>query len=113
MDNNVHLFLVIENVIISYMILSIDDIERLAKLARIKLSNEEKEKFGEQMSSILDYVDQIKEVDTSMVKEKTHLKGLNNAFRNDQVTASCEVKKSIDQFPDKAGNLNKVKAVMD
>ena len=95
------------------MTLNIDDIERLAKLARIKLSTEEKKKFGKQISSILEYVDQIKEVDTSLVKEKTHLKGLKNVFREDRVIKSSDIKKSVDQFPDKAGNLNKVKAVMD
>ena len=95
------------------MTLKLSEIERLAKLARINLTEAEKKKFGKQISSVLDYVEQIKEVDTSKVKEKSHLKDLVNVFREDRVIESCNAKESIDQFPDKAGNLNKVKAVMD
>ena len=95
------------------MALNNKDIERLAKLARINLSTEEKNKFGKQISSILDYVQQIQDVDTSKVKEKSHLKGLGNVFRTDKIEETKDFKKSIDQFPDKAGNLNKVKAVLE
>lgn len=89
------------------------DVEKLAALARIELTPEEKKKFGEQISSILDYVDQIQEVDTSKVKETSHLKGLANAFRKDEKSEYKEIKKIIDQFPEKAGNLNKTKAVLE
>ncbi|XOU94485.1 MAG: Asp-tRNA(Asn)/Glu-tRNA(Gln) amidotransferase subunit GatC [Candidatus Kerfeldbacteria bacterium] len=95
------------------MILKLNEIERLAKLARINLTEAEKKKFGKQISSVLEYVEQIKEVDTSKVKEKSHLKDLDNVFREDKILESTESKNSIEQFPDKAGNLNKVKAVME
>ncbi len=89
------------------------EVEKLASLARIKLTKEEKEKFGKQISSILDYAEQVKEVDTSRVKSASHLPRRNDAFRNDQKTESDKVKEIIKQFPDKSGNLNKVKAVLD
>lgn len=95
------------------MILKQSEIERLAKLARINLTEAEKKKFGKQISSVLDYVEQIKEVDTSKVKEKSHLKDLDTVFRADKIVENNSVKNSIDQFPDKAGNLNKVRAVME
>lgn len=89
------------------------DIEKLAQLARIELTADAKKKFAKQVASILEYVEQIKEVDTSKVKEVSHLPKLRNAFREDKVRPASNVNKSIDQFPDKSGNLNKVKAVLD
>jgi len=89
------------------------DVEKLAALARIELTPEEKKKFGEQISSILDYVRQVREVDTSKVKETSHLKELVNVFRKDEKSEYKEIKKIIDQFPEKAGNLNKTKAVLE
>jgi len=95
------------------MKLSKEEVKQLSELARIKLTDQEMKKYGDQISSILDYVKQLDEVDTSKVKTQNHLKGLNNVFKSDQIDQKTETKKIIDQFPKKAGNLNKVKAVMD
>lgn len=89
------------------------DIEKLATLARIKLTGEEKKRFKEQVSSILDYVKQIQEVDTSKVKDVSHLPDLKNIFREDSRIESGDVKKIVKQFPVKHGNLNKVKPVLE
>jgi len=88
------------------------DIEKLAQLARIDLTLEEKKKFKEQISSILDYIKKIQEVDTSRVKDVSHLPDLKNIFREDDKTEFKEVKKIIEQFSEKHGNLNKVKPVL-
>ncbi|MBU0598589.1 Asp-tRNA(Asn)/Glu-tRNA(Gln) amidotransferase subunit GatC [Patescibacteria group bacterium] len=89
------------------------DIEKLAHLARIELTGEEKKKFAEQISSILDYVKQIQEVDTSEVKDISHLKDLINIWREDEVKECQNVNEIIDQFPEKHGNFNKVKPVLE
>jgi aspartyl-tRNA(Asn)/glutamyl-tRNA(Gln) amidotransferase subunit C len=47
------------------MTLSIEQVEHIAMLARLKLTQEEKEKYSVQLSAILDYADSLKEVDTS------------------------------------------------
>jgi len=88
------------------------EIEKLASLARIELTSKEKEKFGKQLSSILDYVDQIQEVDTSSVKEIAHHSVLKNVFRQDKVKGDGNIEKNLSQFPDRFGNLNKVKPVL-
>lgn len=88
------------------------DIEKLAKLARIELTEEEKEKFKDQLSSILDYVRQIQEVDTSKVKPGFRL-ALKNVFREDLVDQYKDIDNSIKQFPQKAGRLSKVKPVLE
>lgn len=95
------------------MVITEKDIKKLALLTRIKLTHEEENKFGGQISSILDYVRQIESVDTSSVKGGHFIKNLRNVSRPDEKKEFSEVKKIIKQFPVKAGNLNKVKAVLD
>jgi len=88
------------------------DIEKLAKLSRIGLSDAEKEKFRNQLSSILDYVKKIQEVDTTKVKPSFRL-DLKNVFREDLVDQYKDIDKIAKQFPQKAGRLNKVKPVLE
>lgn len=88
------------------------DIEKLAKLSRIGLTEAEKEKFKNQLSSILDYMKKIQEVDTSKVKPSFRL-DLKNVFREDLIDQYKDIDKLIKQFPQKAGQLNKVKPVLE
>jgi len=90
-----------------------EDIAKLAQLARISLNEAEKEKFAGQISSILEYVKQIKEVDTSQVTAGDHHGHLANVWRPDLVRSSLTAQKIIDQFPEKYGKLNKVKKVFE
>ena len=65
-------------------ILSKEEIEHLARLALIKLSEEEKEKFSQQLNDILDYFQKLNELDTSNVEPTRHIiDELKNVFRED------------------------------
>jgi len=88
------------------------DIEKLAPLARIELSDEEKKRFGEQLSSIVHYVDQIREVDTSDVEPRSITTVEKNVFRKDKKIQCWDSSRSVGQFPERFGNLNKVKSVL-
>ena len=68
--------------------LSIDDVKHVAKLANLTLTEEEIKKFQGQLSQILDYVNQLQEVDTSGIKETSQVTGLENEFREDEVNQS-------------------------
>jgi len=70
--------------------LSNDDVRHIAKLARLNLSDDEVAKFSRELSSILDYVDQLQEVDTSNVEATAQVTGKTNSFRDD-VVAEQEV----------------------
>jgi aspartyl-tRNA(Asn)/glutamyl-tRNA(Gln) amidotransferase subunit C len=96
-----------------HMAMTKKDIEKLAQLARIELSDAEKEKFSGQISSILEYVKQIEEVDTASVIDTDHHGEVSNVTRADEVRQYKDTKKIIDQFPEKYGNLNKVKKVFE
>ncbi len=102
----------IGNVILLYMEFTKQDIEKLASLVRIELSDEEKKRFVEQLSSIVHYVDQIQEVDTSDIEPRSITTVEKNVFRKDKKIQCRDSNRSIDQFPERFGNLNKVKAVL-
>lgn len=97
------------------MKLSIDEIEHIATLARLSLSEAEKKQYAEQLSVILEYIDMLNEVDTDGVEETCQVTGLEDVFREDVVASSSdeERKKMIDSFPETVGNLLKVKAVFE
>jgi aspartyl-tRNA(Asn)/glutamyl-tRNA(Gln) amidotransferase subunit C len=95
------------------MKLDISDIEHIADLARLHLSEEEKARYAEQLSAVLGYVEMLNEVDTTGVEETCQVTGLEDVFREDVAhSASDDVRKEIiAQFPTKTGDLLRVKAV--
>ncbi len=67
------------------MPLSINEVEHVARLARLSLTNEEKELFAVQLSSILNYVDELNTIPTDDIEPLTHILQVCNVFREDQV----------------------------
>ncbi|MHB1864588.1 MAG: Asp-tRNA(Asn)/Glu-tRNA(Gln) amidotransferase subunit GatC [Candidatus Saccharimonadales bacterium] len=65
--------------------LSRDDVLKLAQLARIKLTDLESDNFANEITKILDYVGQLKDVDVSGLKPTNHVTGLSNVWREDKV----------------------------
>ena len=70
------------------MKISKEEIEHIALLARLSLSDEEKELFGIQLSSILDYMDKLNELDTGNIEPTSHVLSLHNVMRHDILTPS-------------------------
>ncbi len=64
------------------------DVEHIAKLARLRLTPEEVEKMTDQLSSILQYVDMLGEVDTVNVEPTAQVTGLTTVLRDDDVDQS-------------------------
>ena len=65
-----------------------EEIEYIAMLARLFLSEEEKDLFGSQLSSILDYIEKLNELDTSDIKPTSHVLSLYNVVRDDTLRPS-------------------------
>jgi aspartyl-tRNA(Asn)/glutamyl-tRNA(Gln) amidotransferase subunit C len=61
------------------------DIEKVARLARLELSKEEKETFGNQLEQILTYMEQLNRLDTTGVEPTSHAIPIYNVFRDDEV----------------------------
>ena len=64
------------------------DIEYIANLSRMELSVEETGKFSKQLSTILDYIEQLSTLDTSGVKPLSHVQDLSNVMHPDIVKES-------------------------
>ena len=67
-------------------IISDETIEYVGILAKLELSEEEKEQAKADMGSMLDYIDKLNELDTTGVEPMSHLFPVNNVFREDVVT---------------------------
>ena len=70
------------------MSVTINDVEHIAKLARLEFTQEEKEKLTHQMNQILAYMETLNEIDTSDIEPLSHVIELNNVFREDVVRSS-------------------------
>ncbi len=64
--------------------ISKDEVQHIAKLARVHLSAKEVEKFQHELSAILDFVGQLSEVDTSGVEPTRQTTGLESVLRKDE-----------------------------
>lgn len=67
-------------------IISDETIEYVGILAKLELSEEEKEQAKKDMANMLDYIDTLNELDTSEVEPMSHVFPVNNVFREDIVT---------------------------
>lgn len=65
--------------------LSTEDVLKLARLARLKLTDDEVDKFADEISAILKYVEQLQSVDLSNLEPTLQVTGLTNATRKDEV----------------------------
>ncbi|MEK9130477.1 MAG: Asp-tRNA(Asn)/Glu-tRNA(Gln) amidotransferase subunit GatC [Patescibacteria group bacterium] len=95
------------------MSLTIQEVEHIAKLARLKLTEQEKEKFAKQLSSILDYAKQLDEVDTKNIESANQIIGLQNIARQDEIDLTKIKKEKLLQCaPDVENNFLKVPAIL-
>lgn len=91
------------------------EVEHIAKLARLGLSEAEKEKYSKELSKILDYMDKLNKADTKNVESTTQITGLTNVFRKDENPHEADVekiKKMIGQAPEREGNFIKTKPIL-
>ena len=87
------------------------DIKYFAKLARIKLTREEGERFSKDLGEILDHFKQLQEVDTSEVQPMTGGTELRNVFREDEPRESRLGRTGIEQFPEAKDDFLRVPKV--
>jgi len=81
------------------MKLTNDEVKHIAKLARLNLTDQEIEKFGEQLSGILSKAKMLEEVDTTGVEPIAQITGLRNVTFADEVQPSDLADKLLAQSP--------------
>ena len=91
------------------------EVEYVARLARLALSDEEKEKFTRQLESILEYIGKLNTLETEGVAPMRHVLALKNVWREDMpAPAPLDVRQRIlDNAPALENNFLKVKKVIE
>jgi aspartyl-tRNA(Asn)/glutamyl-tRNA(Gln) amidotransferase subunit C len=89
------------------------DIEHIAMLARIDLTDEEKELFGSQLSSILDYMEKLNELDTSNIEPTSHVLSLQNVMREDTVRESIPREDALMNAPSHTEKFYRVPKIIE
>ncbi len=89
------------------------DIEKVAKLASLELSEEEKVTFGNQLEQILTYMEQLNRLDTSGVEPTSHAIPIHNVFREDEVQPSLPQEEVLAIAPDQQDGHFKVPRIIE
>jgi len=89
------------------------DIEKVSRLARIELSEEEKKVFGNQLEQILTYMDQLNQLDTAGIEPTSHAIPIYNVFRDDEVRPSSSREDVLDISPEHEDGYFKVPRIIE
>ena len=93
------------------MAISLEEVNRIAKLARLSFADDEKQKLQTELSSILDYVDQLKQIESKIVHEVYDQDAVN--LMRDDVAEDTDPEEFIKQAPSREGKFVKVKSILE
>ena len=95
------------------MKLNREEVWHIARLARLGLTEAEVDKFGEQLSDILENFETLQQVDTSDTPPTSQSIALQNVMREDEVAPSLPPGKVLANAPRKEGDCFRVRAVLE
>ena len=95
------------------MTLTIQDVEKIADLARLQLTGEQKMAYLGQLSAILDYAEMLKELDIEEVLPTSSAVSLKNVMRDDQIKPSLSLEDVLFNAPQRAKNQFRIQGVFD
>jgi aspartyl-tRNA(Asn)/glutamyl-tRNA(Gln) amidotransferase subunit C len=95
------------------MSLTAQEVEWVAHLARLQLTEVELETMTRQLRAVVDYVDQLKQVNTEGVEPMAHALAIHNVFREDEAAPSLPVVDALANAPQRRGDFYSVPAVLD
>ncbi len=88
-------------------------VEHIAKLARLSVSEEEKELFGPQLNGILSYMEKLNELDTKDVGPTSHVLSLSNVMRDDIPGNSIPKEDALMNAPDHTDKFYRVPKIIE
>jgi aspartyl-tRNA(Asn)/glutamyl-tRNA(Gln) amidotransferase subunit C len=89
------------------------EVDHVAALARLELSDAEQETLTHQLSNILTYVEQLNELDTSGVEPTSHVLEIRNVMRDDVALPSLSQERALANAPEKAAGHYKVPKIIE
>jgi aspartyl-tRNA(Asn)/glutamyl-tRNA(Gln) amidotransferase subunit C len=90
-----------------------DDVKHIAKLARLALSDDELPRYTEQVGRILEFFDELQQLDTTGVPPTAHPIPVSNAFREDVVKPSLGADKALANAPVREGDYFRVPKILE
>jgi len=93
--------------------MDIDQVRKVARLARLDLPDADLAVLAQQLTAILGYMDQLKELDTENVEPLAHPLPVQNVFRSDELRPSLPVEEALQNAPARSGDFFAVPAVLD
>jgi aspartyl-tRNA(Asn)/glutamyl-tRNA(Gln) amidotransferase subunit C len=91
---------------------TIKDVEHVAALAKLSFSQEEKEKLASQLNEILEYMEQLNQLDTKNVEPLSHVIELGNVFRKDELEPTLTQEEALRNAPAKTEKFFRVPKVI-
>lgn len=88
-------------------------IEDVALLARLQLTEPEKELFARQLKNTIDYINKLNELDTTEIEPTAHVLPIENVFREDELRPSLSCGKALQNAPEREGNFYLVPRIIE
>jgi len=95
------------------MSLSEKEVEHIAELAKIKITEKEKKQFTKQFNEILQFFHQLDEIDISLIKPTFHVVDIKNRFRDDHIETTLSTEETLKNAPKKEKNFFKAPKLFD
>ena len=93
--------------------ISLDEVKKIAKLSRLKITDEEAEKFSSQLTDILKYAEKINEINTDNIPPTSHSIDIKNALRADTVKPSYSRESIMRNAPEPENGFYKVPKIIE
>ena len=93
--------------------ISLKDVEHVARLARLELSDADKERMRRELDSILSYIDKLRAVDTEGVEPTSHAVPLTNVMREDVTRPSFPRSDMLANAPERSGDFFRVPKIIE
>jgi aspartyl-tRNA(Asn)/glutamyl-tRNA(Gln) amidotransferase subunit C len=93
--------------------ISREEVQHVARLARLSLTDEELERMREQLDAILAYIDKLRELDVEGVEPTSHAVPLVNVMRDDDIRPVLPQEAALANAPDRAGELFRVPRIIE
>ena len=90
-----------------------EQVEYVANLAKLDISEEEKEIFTKQLDNILSYMDKLNQLDTRDIDPTSHVLPIKNIFREDEVKPSLPLEEALANAPDRKDGFFRVPRVIE
>jgi len=95
------------------MTLTLNEVDHIALLARLELSREEKERYQQQLSAILDHVAQLQELDTSQIQTTSSVLPPSARLREDEALPGLSTRQALQNAPAAEKDQFRVPPVLD